>query len=86
MADSLDSGYGMQNTGNPVLDSTVNIVAARLLNSSISSKNIPGILDEVHGKLLELADKEPGGLYRDGQTKRSDPPRAKSRRAATPLD
>lgn len=43
-----------QNTGNPILDSTVNI--ARSMNGVFDE----GFLEGIHKKLLELAKKEPG--------------------------
>lgn len=48
---------GFQNTGNPVLDSLVNIFAHR--PSTPINK-----LSAIHAELLELAKKEPGGLRR----------------------
>lgn len=50
-----------QNTGNPVLDSLVNILANYQFNS------VPTMLEsmgQIHAKLLELSVKEPGGLRR----------------------
>ncbi len=50
---------GMQDTGNPVLDSLVNLV-----------QGAPGIannLEKTYTLLLELAKKEPGGLNRRGK-------------------
>jgi hypothetical protein len=46
-----------QNTGNPVLDSAVNILCGA------GSCNIPQ-LEKLHEALLKLAVKEPGGLVR----------------------
>jgi len=46
-----------QNTGNPVLDSLVNIASAREMSSSKQ-------LEPIHDILLKLAAKEPGGLRR----------------------
>jgi len=58
MAGSKDaSGGGMQDTGNPVLDSMVNIACSDLL----SAENMDA-LPQLHKILLELAGKEPGGL------------------------
>lgn len=47
-----------QNTGNPVLDSLVNILAERPVS--------PGAdyIRETHAALLACAEKEPGGLRR----------------------
>lgn len=45
-----------QDTGNPVLDSTVNLLRGTQWNVDA--------LREVHKILLELAEKEPGGLQR----------------------
>jgi hypothetical protein len=53
---------GCQDTGNPVLDSTVNIIIAR------SGHATPSLIQEIHATILELAAKEPGGLrYRGAQ-------------------
>lgn len=47
----------MQDTGNPVLDSFVNFLMVRP-GFDINQEN----LDILHGYLLKLAAKEPGGL------------------------
>lgn len=49
----------MQNTGNPVLDSFVNLVTSGHL--PIGS-DAAGDLKKIHAIVLELASKEPGGL------------------------
>jgi hypothetical protein len=48
---------GCQDTGNPVLDSLVNLAA-----SMPPTWLKPEYLRTLHGVLLELAEKEPGGL------------------------
>lgn len=59
MADSKSIfGGGMQDTGNPVLDSLVNMACAQLCSGRSVAKDLPGH----HKILLELAAKEPGGL------------------------
>jgi hypothetical protein len=45
-----------QDTGNPVLDSVVNVLMAR--------GGMTGQVEEIHKALLAVADKEPGGLKR----------------------
>lgn len=50
---------GAQDTGNPVLDSVVNIVAAK------GGIALPD-LDKLHAALRKLALVEPGGLKRRG--------------------
>ena len=49
----------VQNSGNPVLDSLVNIVRSKHMNLD------PETLGKLHETLLGLARKEPGGLRRD---------------------
>lgn len=56
-----EKSMACQNTGNPVLDSLVNLVLAR---GAFTVEQ----LSEWHGVLLELAEKEPGGLRRHGGT------------------
>lgn len=53
----MANGQGVQDTGNPVLDSFVNIMASepRMFNSDEKIR-------AMHKMLLELAEKEPGGL------------------------
>lgn len=51
---------GTQNTGNPVLDSTVNIL--RAVHPSVAHK--PAVIANVHAAVLQIALKEPGGLRR----------------------
>jgi hypothetical protein len=55
MAETARQSYGAQDTGNPVLDSVVNIMAGW---------GRADLIREVHAVLLELAEKEPGGLAR----------------------
>lgn len=60
MSDSqatADVRSGMQDTGNPVLDSVVNLFCSRPRTSIAELKNI-------HPIVLELAKQEPGGLKR----------------------
>ncbi len=45
-----------QDTGNPVLDSLINLLA--------SGRSIPKDMEKLHARLLDLAQKEPGGLKR----------------------
>ncbi|KKL71817.1 hypothetical protein LCGC14_2091080 [marine sediment metagenome] len=47
-----------QNTGNPVLDSLVNLMAEH------NSRANEGVLESIHAILLKLAEQEPGGLRR----------------------
>lgn len=51
----------MQNTGNPVLDSTVNAFAATAAIGCTHAETVQ-LLKEIHAAVLELAEKEPGGL------------------------
>jgi len=46
----------MQNTGNPVLDSVVNLLAGTDVACN------PEALKDFHAAVLEIAQKEPGGL------------------------
>ncbi len=50
----------MQNSGNPVLDSFVNL-AANGCAQVVSTSSTDG-LEKLHALVLELANKEPGGL------------------------
>lgn len=50
-----------QDTGNPVLDSLVNIVMAAPSQHSRADS-----IESLHATLLKLAEKEPGGLKRRG--------------------
>jgi hypothetical protein len=52
---------GCQDTGNPVIDSTVNIFRAFVSGRSTVSLDQ---LRPLHAALLELAEKEPGGLFK----------------------
>lgn len=45
-----------QNSGNPVLDSLVNLLAGQAVDLDV--------VEAVHATLLKLAEKEPGGLNR----------------------
>ena len=56
-------GSGAQDTGNPVLDSLVNIVASGLIiqTTSVTDHDVESIR-KLHTLLLELSTKEPGGL------------------------
>ena len=60
MADEQQRGsFGCQDTGNPVLDSTVNILCA----CGIGGRNFTmKTVEELHATLLTIAQKEPGGL------------------------
>ena len=60
MADKSKPTSGAQDTGNPVLDSVVNIVTAF---GGLPINTIP----KLHEMILEMAAKEPGGLrhYKD---------------------
>jgi hypothetical protein len=50
---------GLQDTGNPVLDSVINLyVGAGVFPPSIE------VMNTLHKALSELAGKEPGGLFR----------------------
>lgn len=51
---------GVQDTGNPVLDSMVNLIVASNYNPEAEA------LKALHNVLLELAQKEPGGLRARG--------------------
>lgn len=55
--ESYSAPGGVQDTGNPVLDSTVNIL--RTFNCGVAKDTF---LRELHAVVLELAEKEPGGL------------------------
>lgn len=52
---------GKQDTGNPILDSLVNIIQAAPDAAQVDN------MEGIHAKLLELAAKEPGGLIRRGK-------------------
>jgi len=54
MSEKTQVVHGVQNTGNPVLDSTVNVYMA--------SGAAHGAIKSIHALLLELAKQEPGGL------------------------
>ena len=53
MSDRISGGCGVQDTGNPVFDATVNIA----MNMALSPNDKH--LDMIHAKLLELYEKEP---------------------------
>lgn len=59
---------GSQNTGNPVLDSTVNIITA--LASKVGGNNE---IKAIHQLVLEMAKKEPGGLKYPNQMNHAGP-------------
>jgi hypothetical protein len=61
MSEKCSQRGNVQNTGNPVLDSTVNIVMAIVAGQSEGDVVIPK-LEEIHETILKLAVKEPGGL------------------------
>lgn len=64
MADEIKitaSGSGMQDTGNPVLDTMLNFVATSKYH--VKPEALPKIWEIIH----ELAKKEPGGLRRRGK-------------------
>lgn len=61
MSDRIKGSPVAQDTGNPVLDSTVNVVMAC---GGVSSFDV---LKLIHETLLELAANEPGGLARRGK-------------------
>lgn len=48
---------GAQNTGNPVLDSVVNLYVGQPMDSGIREQ-----MEDTHALLLKLAAKEPGEL------------------------
>lgn len=53
----------VQDTGNPVLDSTVNLAMAYLAGGGILNADVvERIVGEIHPKILEIAKLEPGGL------------------------
>jgi hypothetical protein len=54
------NSIGFQDTGNPVLDSTINVVASGV--HIPATWNLPDTLKVVHAVVLELAKQEPGGL------------------------
>jgi len=54
------SNSGMQDTGNPVLDSVVNIISS-------AGRSDAERIREVHKVILGLAGKEPNGLKRRGR-------------------
>lgn len=58
MAENQVKVVGVQDTGNPILDSVVNLYLARAWPDGIES---------VHKIVLEMAAKEPGGLMRRGK-------------------
>lgn len=64
MADAmrLVGPVGSQETGNPVLDSVVNLICSR------ATELKPDFIKMVHAAILEIAEKEPGGLSRRGVT------------------
>lgn len=56
-----------QDTGNPVLDSTVNLAMAFLAGGgTLNADTIETIVGEIHPKILEIAKLEPGGLRSPG--------------------
>ncbi len=59
--------HAAQNTGNPVLDSVVNIIAAKHFIPTTSS------IEELHKAVLAIAEKEPGGLSRPNAPKQTKP-------------
>jgi hypothetical protein len=68
MADQRANLAFVQNTGNPVLDSTVNITIALALGKY---SNPLDALETVHAMVLKIAEKEPGGLK--GSVDNQDP-------------
>jgi hypothetical protein len=63
MPESLQSiQLGVQNTGNPVLDSLVNLLVARSLSAHEPWNKED--FQATHELLLEAGAKEPGGLQR----------------------
>ncbi len=56
-------GFVMQNSGNPVLDSLVNIVTSGSCPNDFAGKPLNDI-KALHKTLRKLALKEPGGLKR----------------------
>lgn len=63
---------GFQDTGNPVLDSTANIVAAAFSQSRPATAEVEGFIEAVHDAVRKVADEEPGGLIRSGGRLQSD--------------
>jgi hypothetical protein len=58
-----------QNTGNPVLDSLVNLLMARSLSPAASGNQWDSSdFEETHRMLIEASAKEPDGLRRWGST------------------
>lgn len=58
----VSTRLGAQDTGNPVLDSLVNVLAGNL-----AMANNAQLVDALHAALLQASAKEPGGLKRRGQ-------------------
>jgi hypothetical protein len=58
MADSSkqEASWGPQNTGNPVLDSVVNILCSRPIGLTGDT------IKALHASILGIAEQEPGGL------------------------
>ncbi len=75
MPDEIKSG--MQNTGNPVLDSVVNLVCSGRVAAKVDEIKI------AHDLLLELAAKELGGLKVHAPAVVVQKPAAKASRKAT---
>lgn len=60
MAEKGTAGrVGVQDTGNPVLDSTVNIISAIAMGGHLGAVTL---IEQVHTQMMDLAKKEPGGL------------------------
>ncbi|MBA3313819.1 MAG: hypothetical protein M3552_15520 [Planctomycetota bacterium] len=67
MADNANGHAGFQDTGNPVLDTTANIVAAAVSQDRPQTKYVGDYIRAVHAAVLEISAKEPNGLLRRGK-------------------
>lgn len=59
----LQSSGTVQDTGNPVLDTTANILRA-YLHAGKSMNGFSELAKGIHQMVMEMAEKEPGGLVR----------------------
>jgi len=67
MKEGMTNPAGAQDTGNPVLDSMVNLVSGSVVFTNTFNKVDLDFLTQLHQTLVELAAKEPGGLRRHGK-------------------
>lgn len=72
--------HGSQDTGNPVLDSLVNLAGSMQIVPMAAPQNLAAL----HAVLLQLAEKEPGGLKR--RTTQGTLELARSNRRAEPAE